>query len=204
MRPNRVRFRPYDNLAAIKFRSNVGQTISEHEVMILLLNASYEPLTVITHKRALSLILKGRVDPACDEAVVIRGISRNLQIPRVIRLRRYVNVPRRGVRWSRKAVLQRDAYTCGYCGVKPGDKQRGYLLSRRDFTVDHILPLSRGGKNTWGNTVCACAMCNQRKGNRTPHELNWKLKWEPKTPRTNYLVASGDVPAAWKVYLQTI
>ena len=171
--------------------------------MILLLNASYEPLSVVSQRRALSLILKGRVDPACDDAIEIHGVTTTLKIPTVIRLRRYINVPRRGVRWSRKAVLQRDGFTCAYCGVQPGIKQSGRLLSHRDFTVDHILPISRGGKNTWSNTVCACASCNQRKGNRRPNEVNLKLRWEPKTPRTNYLIASGNVPAAWKIYLRT-
>lgn len=170
---------------------------------ILLLNASYEPLTIINHKRALSLILKGRVDAACEEVVVVHGVSNNLRIPTVIRLRRYVNVPRRGARWSRRAVLQRDQHTCAYCGLRPGDKQRARILTVRDFTVDHILPLSRGGKNTWSNTVCACYFCNQRKGNRTPHEVNMKLRWEPKIPRTNYLVVWGNIPAAWKIYLKT-
>jgi 5-methylcytosine-specific restriction endonuclease McrA len=76
------------------------------------------------------------------------------------------------------------------------------VLERSNFTVDHIMPSSRGGKNSWGNTVCACPVCNHRKGNRTPHEANLKLLWEPKTPRVSYLVASGDIPAAWKVYLE--
>jgi len=173
------------------------------KLMILLLNASYEPLSIVSHKRAVSLILKGRVDAACEEAIEIQGVSSSLRIPTVIRLRRYINVPRRGVRWSRKAVLQRDQHICAYCGIQPGDSQRGRVLAHRDFTVDHILPLSRGGKNTWSNTVCACAACNQRKGNRSPHEVNMKLRWEPKTPRTNYLIASGDIPAAWKIYFQT-
>ena len=169
--------------------------------MILLLNASYEPLTIVSQKRALALMLKGRVDAVSDEAIEIHGISRSLQIPSVIRLKRYINVPRRGVRWSRKAVLHRDNYTCGYCGIQAGEKQRNQVITRKDFTVDHIVPISRGGKNTWSNTVCACALCNQRKGNKMPHELNWKLQWEPKTPRTNYLVAAGAIPAAWKMYL---
>lgn len=169
---------------------------------ILLLNASYEPLAIISQQRAVSLLLKGRVEAASEEAVEIRSVSSSFQIPSVIRLRRYVSVPRRGVRWSRRAVLQRDRYTCAYCATRPGNKQRGVFLTKHDFTVDHILPLSRGGKNTWGNTVCACPACNQRKANRTPHEANMKLLWEPKTPRVNYLVASGDVPASWKVYLQ--
>lgn len=169
---------------------------------ILLLNASYEPLTIVSHKRALALLLKGRVEAASEEAVEIRGVSKSLRIPTVIRLRRYINVPRRGARWSRQAVLQRDRHTCVYCGAHPGATRRGRILNHRDFSVDHIMPISRGGKNTWGNTVCACRVCNQRKGNRTPHEAGMKLHWEPKIPRTNYLVASGDVPASWKVYLE--
>jgi len=169
---------------------------------VLLLNMSYEPLGVVTHRRALSLLLRGRVEAACEESLEMHGPSYILHIPRVIRLRRYINVPRRSVIWSRKAVLRRDRYTCGYCGAKIGDKRRGRVLDKGSFTVDHILPASRGGKNTWGNTICACAPCNQRKANRTPHEANMKLLWEPKTPRVTYLVASGDIPAAWKAYLE--
>jgi 5-methylcytosine-specific restriction endonuclease McrA len=75
-------------------------------------------------------------------------------------------------------------------------------LTGRDFTIDHILPVSRGGKNTWGNTICACPACNQRKGNRLPNEASMKLLWEPKTPRASYLVVQGDIPAAWKLYLE--
>lgn len=169
---------------------------------VLLLNATYEPLAVIPQRRALSLLLKGRVDAACEDRIEVRGISHSLHIPTVIRLRHFVNVPRRGVRWSRQAVLQRDRFTCAYCGVQPGENQRGRVVGRKDLTIDHIIPVSRGGKSTWVNTVCACMVCNQRKGNRTPHEANMKLRWEPKTPRANYLVALGYVPAAWKVYLE--
>lgn len=64
------------------------------------------------------------------------------------------------------------------------------------------MPSSRGGRNSWGNTACACAKCNHRKGNRTPHEAGMKLLWEPKTPRVDYLVASGELPEAWKFYLE--
>ncbi len=169
---------------------------------ILLLNLSYEPLAVITHKRAASLMMRGRVEGVCDEAIMLQGVSSTLRIPSVVRLRRYINVPKRGISWSRRAVLQRDRYTCAYCGIGPGSKQRGETLCRNDFTVDHIFPVSRGGKSIWGNTICACPVCNQRKGNRTPHEANMKLLWEPKTPRVNYLVASGEIPASWKIYLQ--
>lgn len=171
-------------------------------VAVLLLNASYEPLTIIPQRRAMSLLLRGRVDAATQETVPIQGISASLQIPIVLRLRRYINVPRRGARWSRRAVLQRDRFTCIYCGLKANDMQKGRLLTKQDFTVDHLIPRSRGGQNTWGNTACACPVCNHRKGNRTPHEAGMVLRWEPKIPRVGYLVASGEVPAAWKVYLE--
>lgn len=171
-------------------------------IHILLLNASYEPLAIINQRRALSLILKGRVEAVCQEVVRFNSASSSLDIPTIIRLRRYINVPRRGIRWSRRAVLQRDGYQCIYCGARPGDWQAGRPLTRHSFTIDHIIPRSRGGQNTWGNTACACPLCNRRKGARTPHEAGMPLRWEPKTPRVNYLVAFGEVPATWKLYLE--
>ena len=171
-------------------------------VNVLLLNASYEPLAVISQRRAISLILKGRVEAVCEEVFRLHSRSTALDIPTVIRLRRYVNVPRRGIRWSRRAVLQRDNYQCIYCGIRLEEWQRGQPLTRHSFTIDHIIPRSRGGLSTWGNTACACPLCNSRKGARTPHEAGMSLRWEPKTPRVNYLVASGEVPATWKVYLE--
>jgi 5-methylcytosine-specific restriction endonuclease McrA len=120
----------------------------------------------------------------------------------VLRLRRYVRVPQRGVRWSRSGVMRRDGYRCIYCGIQAGETRGSRVLYKDAFTIDHLIPRSRGGKNTWGNTACACPTCNQRKGDRTPHEAGMTLLWEPKTPRVDYLVASGSVPAAWKVYLE--
>ncbi|MBP7999210.1 MAG: HNH endonuclease [Chloroflexi bacterium] len=171
-------------------------------VAVLLLNASYEPLAVIPKQRALSLMARGRVEAVTDDLFQVGGASRTFTIPTVLRLRRYVNVPMRGARWSRRAVFHRDGYRCVYCGVRVGDKRKGVTLAREDFTLDHVIPRSRGGKNSWGNTACACAPCNQRKGDRTPDEAGMTMLWEPKTPRVDYLVASGQIPEAWKVYLQ--
>ena len=169
---------------------------------VLLLNASYEPLNVITQRRALALILRGRVDAATEATTEIGTASRVFALPTVLRLRRYVRVPQRNASWTRAAVLQRDGYRCIYCGLTLGDEQSGIPLTRRDFTLDHLIPRSRGGRNTWGNTACACLRCNQRKGNRTPHEAGMPLRWEPKTPRVDYVVVSGEVPSEWKVYLR--
>ena len=80
--------------------------------------------------------------------------------------------------------------------------RKGKTVTRSIFTLDHIVPKSRGGKNTWGNTACACETCNQRKDNKLPNEAGMKLLWEPKIPRVNYLIAGGDMPDSWKIYLE--
>lgn len=126
---------------------------------VLLLNASYEPLCVVTLRRALALLMKGRVEAACSDSFEVHGVSQTLRIPTVIRLRRYIKVPRRGARWSRQAVFQSDNYTCVYCGIRPGGKQREDILTRRAFTLDHTLPISRGGKNTWGIILSVLVRC---------------------------------------------
>jgi 5-methylcytosine-specific restriction endonuclease McrA len=171
---------------------------------VLLLNGStWEPISVITVPRAINLLLADKAVVIEQSGGFLRTVSSFFPIPSVIALRTYINVPRRRAHWSRKGVLVRDNYTCVYCGAKPGTIQRGKVVARSDLTVDHILPRSRGGKDHWTNTACACYMCNHRKGNRLPNEAGMKLMWEPKTPRTSYLViAIGSGPAAWRQYIE--
>ena len=168
---------------------------------VLLLNASYEPVTVITHQRAVSLLMRERVEAATDHILPIHGVTSIFRLPSVVRLRRYIQIPRHGITWSRKGVLQRDGYCCIYCRARPGDWQGNARLTRRDFTVDHILPRSRGGGDTWHNTACACQSCNQRKGNCTPAEAGMSLFWEPDIPRVNRLYWINELPDAWRIYL---
>ena len=171
---------------------------------VLLLNASFEPMRAITIKRAVSLMMKDVVEPVEGTAANLRTPSTTFHVPSVIRLRRYVNVPRRNATWSRRGVIDRDGCRCAYCGIGRGDRHRGRSLQRSDFTIDHVIPISRGGASSWVNTVCACYWCNHRKANKTPGEAGLALRWEPKTPRVNYLIASGDVPAAWKAYIRSL
>jgi 5-methylcytosine-specific restriction endonuclease McrA len=99
--------------------------------------------------------------------------------------------------------LVRDTFTCIYCGVTPGQLMKGKVMTKSDFTVDHVIPKSRGGRDTWTNTACACYACNHRKGDRLPHEAGMKMAWEPKTPRTSYLVvAIGSGNEAWRRYIE--
>lgn len=171
-------------------------------MMILLLNASYEPLSVISKQRAVALWLRGRVDAATHEMISLQGTDWVLDVPAILRLKRYIYRPHRDIRWSRAGVLRRDGYRCIYCGIQAGDQQKGRIWHRADFTLDHILPLSRGGQNSWQNTACACAGCNHRKGNHTPQEAKLTLLWTPDIPRLDYLVAPEKVPATWQLYLQ--
>lgn len=159
---------------------------------ILLLNASYEPLGVISAHRAFVLLLAEKVYREAGDFITLRSVSQEFAIPTVLRLKRYVNVPQRKARWSRQGVLKRDNYRCIYCGCHAG----------AGATVDHIIPRSRGGRDSWTNTACACERCNQRKGDRTLEQAGLKLRWEPKTPRASYLVAWGHVPETWKIYLE--
>ncbi len=169
---------------------------------VLLLNASYEPLRVVSVRRAVSLLMRGVVEGVDGVAARLRTPSTIFEVPSVLRLCYYVNVPQRGATWSRRGVLARDGYTCVYCSARVGERHRGRVLTHADFTMDHLIPRSRGGGGAWGNTACACRWCNHRKADRTPHEAGMRLRWEPKTPRVNYLVVSGEVPAEWKVYLR--
>lgn len=179
-------------------------SVSALQRRVLLLNGStWEPLAVITVPRAINLILGGKAIVVEQSGEFLRTMRDHFEVPSVIALRRYINVPRRRAHWSRKGVLVRDAYTCIYCGAQPGSVVKGHLLSKNDFTIDHIIPRSRGGKDTWTNTACACPACNHRKGNRLPNEAGMKLKWEPKIPRTSYLViALGTGPDVWKRYVE--
>jgi 5-methylcytosine-specific restriction endonuclease McrA len=171
---------------------------------VLLLNGNtWEPLCVISVPRAINLLLANKAIVVEQSGRFLKTVRTQFPVPSVIALKRYINVPRRHAAWSRKGILVRDNFTCIYCGVHVGELVKGQVLSKKDFTVDHIVPRSRGGKDTWTNTACACYACNHRKGGRTESEAGMKLLWEPKTPRTSYIVITmGSGPDAWKKYIE--
>ena len=144
----------------------------------LVLNAGFEPLAVVSFKRALVLVLSGKATMlAQDEEHPILGNGGAWGRPSVILLTRYVRIPHaRRVPVSRRGVLRRDGGRCAYC-------------ARNATTIDHVLPQSRGGGSTWLNTVAACAHCNHRKANRTPHEAGMRLHLTPYAPTRAKLAA---------------
>lgn len=153
-------------------------------VRCLALNASFEPLTLVPVRRALRLVLDGKAEiVAADGERVVRSAHLRLPHPAVIRLVKFVHVPRRFRRQVTNTFLfARDAYRCQYCGRSPLE-----LRSRESLTRDHLVPLSRGGTNGWTNCVTACSTCNTRKGNLLPAEAGMHPRSAPVEPHFVHL-----------------
>ena len=159
---------------------------------VLVLNRDYSALTICSVQRAIVLIHLQKaelVEAAPDR--FIRSPSVKFPYPSIVRLKMYVRVPYRRIMLSRKNVLRRDGFRCQYCGAHD------------HLTVDHVLPKSRGGKDTWENLVAACTTCNNRKGNRTPKEAHMPLQRKPFRPSHVMFIRDyvGNVSDKWKPYL---
>lgn len=139
---------------------------------VLILNQSYEPVSVCSIKKAIILLFLMKADlVAQKEGRHIRSVKCAYPYPSVIRLTAYVRIPYKRIELSRKNILRRDGNRCQYCGKKAPD-----------LTIDHIVPKSRGGTDSWENLVAACVRCNNRKGNRTPEEARISLLKKPSRP----------------------
>jgi 5-methylcytosine-specific restriction endonuclease McrA len=157
----------------------------------LVLNATYEPLSVVPARRAACLILADKADLIEDDGTQLHSENLALPNPLVIRLRYVVKVPyHRRTALSRRAVFVRDDHRCQYCG--------GHADS-----IDHVMPRSRGGRNEWENVAAACRPCNLHKRDRTPDEAEMRLARVPSAPREQawVTVSVGRVPEAWKPYI---
>ena len=150
----------------------------------LALNASFEPLTMVPMRRALRLVLDGKAEIVeADTGRFVRSERMTLPRPAVIRLVRFVHVPRRFRRQVTNTFLfARDGYRCQYCGRTAAD-----LRPRESLTRDHLIPMSRGGTNDWSNVVTACSPCNTRKGNRLPDEIGMHPAVTPSEPHFVHL-----------------
>jgi len=159
----------------------------------LVLNQSYEPLTICTIKKAVLLIFLGKAEIVHkDEKKSIRTVRMNFPWPSVIRISKFIKVPYKKVILSRKNILRRDNYKCAYCG-------RSDLM----LTVDHIIPKAKGGNDSWENLITACTRCNNIKGDRTPDEANMKLLTRPYKPSHVIFIKNivSKIDEKWKPYL---
>jgi 5-methylcytosine-specific restriction endonuclease McrA len=157
----------------------------------LLLNATFEPLCVVSSRRAIVLVLSDKAETVHGTGRVMRSESLVLEEPSVVRLSRYVRVPfprRRSL--NRRAVFVRDDHTCQYCGAAAE-------------SIDHVIPRSRGGEHVWENVVAACSRCNTSKRDRLLAETSMRLLRPPRAPAvgTWFLLADRSVPATWAPYI---
>lgn len=138
---------------------------------VLVLNQDYSPLMVCSAERAFVLVYLNKselIKPVEDQ--LIRSVTKAFPMPSVIRLNRYIQAPFRVISLTRQNIFRRDQHECQYCGT------------RKDLTIDHVIPSSRGGLHNWNNLVTACKRCNTRKGDSTPEEAGMHLKRKPHKP----------------------
>lgn len=174
-------------------------------MQVLVLGMDYRPLGVVNERRAANLLLAGKAQTVEDARplATLRSPNRSLTIGSIVRLSYYVHVPVRDPKrrvWSRRGVMERDGYHCGYCGRS---------LTHAEATIDHIEPQWKCRAigiepNRWVNTVTSCRACQARKGGRSLNESGLKLKVAATYPRTNYLVVRGEggIPTEWAQYLE--
>ena len=162
---------------------------------VLLLNATYEPLHILSWKRVIRLLTAGKVEVVEESDREIRSLSVVIRLPSVVRLLRYVHYREPRPKLSRVNVSLRDEFQCQYCGQ---------TYESRALNLDHVLPRAQGGHTTWENVVTCCVPCNTRKGARTPEQARMRLlRQPPRHDRLDSLVITfgAHLPLGWRNYM---
>ena len=170
--------------------NSVNGNILNREVLVL--NSNYSPMTICTARRAICLYFLDKVEVLSNYKETIKSPNLMVSLPSIIKIKDYVRYDNLSVDLNRKNLLERDNYICQYCGVK-----------KVPLTIDHIIPKSHGGKDSWDNLVAACKPCNQKKGNKSPVGAGMDLKKKPKPPnRLHYFHRFvKEKQNDWKPYL---
>ena len=155
---------------------------------VLVLNSDYTPINITTVYRGFNLVTKGKAEILkSSESPIIAGSNTFIR-PLIIRLLNYVKYRVHKLKINRHRLFKRDNYECVYCGGK------------KNLTVDHIQPKSRGGENTWQNLITCCGTCNRAKGDKTPVEANMKLRYNPYEPSIFSEIINSNVEPIWKEF----
>lgn len=161
---------------------------------VLLMNADYSPLGIISWQKAIKLQCKGKVEVVKYSEVVLHNFEKTIKmlIPAVIRLIKYIRmIFGKRVPFNKHNLLIRDGFTCSYCGVH---------LGKHNASIDHINPRSTGGLTTFDNTVAACIPCNNKKDNRSCKQANMYPKVKPWTPTiTEFIHIHLKSSGMWKM-----
>ena len=159
---------------------------------VLVLNQDYSPITVCTVYRAFLLTYLDKAELVNQSPnKVIRSVTKSYPWPSVIRIKNYVNIPYKGVVLTRHNIFKRDKHSCQYCGTK------------KDLTIDHIIPKSKGGRSTWTNLVTACKRCNTKKGDYSLDQVGMNLRSQPIKPSYIMFLRESyhDLQNEWLPYL---
>lgn len=161
---------------------------------VLLLNASYDPLRIISLKRAVILVMQDKAEVIEESDRLIRSEKLAFNAPSVIKLKYFVKIPYRAkLPLNNRNVLIRDKFECAYCD------------DRKATTVDHVIPRSRGGLHRWENVVAACEKCNAKKADKMLSEIGWEPKWSGYAPNgTRWLVMGIRPKEEWTPYLTEV
>jgi 5-methylcytosine-specific restriction endonuclease McrA len=159
----------------------------------LVLNQNYEAMSICNVQRAVILLYLGKAELiASKDSKMIFSVSSKLPFPTIVRLLVYIRVPYKKIVLSRKNILRRDLYKCQYCN-----------RSDVPLTIDHVVPKSKGGDDTWENLVAACIHCNNKKGDRTPEDAKMTLRKRPTKPSHITFMKHfvGKIDDQWKPFL---
>lgn len=157
----------------------------------LVLNATFEPIGVVSQRRAVVLVLTEKAVLVESGDGTLHSERVAIDVPLVVRLTRFVRVPYRAwVPLTRRGVLLRDGGHCVYCGAVA-------------TSLDHVVPRSRGGEHSWENVVACCTRCNRQKAARSLAELGWHLRRVPVSPkgRAWAILGARRVDPRWTPYL---
>ncbi|MEW6059762.1 MAG: HNH endonuclease [Actinomycetota bacterium] len=155
----------------------------------LVLNATHQPLAVVSARRAVVLVLKDKADVVASDGMVFHSEHLQIEAPSVVKLRYFVRVPYRAqAPLTRRAVFARDDWVCQYCGA-PAEN------------LDHVVPRSRGGEHTWENVVAACRRCNSKKENRLAEDAGLRLSRRPFAPPDGFRLSLGRLEPEWEPFL---
>ncbi len=155
---------------------------------VLVLNADYTPINVTSQQRGFNLVYKGKAEVLKSSDNLIYASYENFVRPLIIRLLKYVKYKVRNIRVNRARIFRRDNEECVYCG------------STKQLTLDHVIPRSRGGSNSWDNLVTCCHNCNVRKANKTPQEANMFMTKKPYEPSFFSDFLNDSIEKIWREY----
>lgn len=159
-----------------------------------MLNNNFVPIMVCSAKRAIIMVWTGKAEIVKSSGMYVRSVSMSIDIPLIIRLLVFVTINKKiGIQLSKQNIIRRDRGVCQYCG-----KSEGHM------TIDHVVPKSHGGRDTWENLVCACPECNNLKGDRTPLEAGMTLIKSPKKPNIGTFLLSHKITVSgfWHPYIK--